>query len=510
LENFALKNLIFGVVKTISVVFITMFLTSFLLRELGRENFGIISLIVNINQYLVLPLVVFSGTVFKFVSEEYYRKDFGLMNKYYSTAFFGASFVGITILLVSYLAVNSVNVSTYIGWQSKETDLFFLISLGGLLLANISNIFVAPLTVEHKVYMSDFSSIASKALQLILILSAAYYINNITLSLYSYSILLNGLALIIFTYSFSKLSVQNAKISMKYVSWDCLTRMIKMGAKLLLNNIGILLYTSTDMIIIGYYLNSTDVADYAISLQLSLFIAVFGSIFSRLLNPVISKSIVDKSDGGVMKILNSYTKIFILYIGALFVLIVIFSDRILDLWLGDDYIYLAHTVILLSIYHLLHQSTVLFSTFFLLKNRLTVPLFATISFGFLNVAASIFIVKYTEYGVHGIIYVTIFTVLLKTVLFNTAYATKLLCEPLKRTLITIFKHLFFVCLFCYTGNLVVSYTGGQSILILFLQLISISCLYLFIAYKLILSFDEKNLVLRILRLDRFLINKGSS
>jgi O-antigen/teichoic acid export membrane protein len=504
MESFAFRNIISGFLKTISAVFITMYLTSFLLDTLGKEYFGIISLILNINQYIALLLIVFSGTVFKFLSKEYYRENFELMNKYYSTAIFGAFLVGMAIFLASYLVVNSGNFPMIGEGQQKETILFFLISLGGLLLSNISNIFVAPLTILHKVYLSDISNIVSKILQFILILSVAFFISDVTMSLYGYSILLSGLSLLIFTYSFSKESMQILTISMKYISLGCFIRMIKMGAKVLLNNIGILLYTSTDILIIGYYMSSLDVADYTISLQLSLFIAVFGSIFSRLLNPVLSQSIVDESHGNILKTINSYTKIFILYVGIIFTLIVIFSNSILDLWLGEDYIYLAHTVILLAIYQLLHQSTVLFSIFFLLKNKLTIPLIVTIFFGLLNVAVSIFVVKYTDYGLHGIIYVTILTVSLKTVLFNSAYATKLLCAPLGRTLTTIFAYLFFVCVFCYTGNLVISYIGTQSIVILLLQILSILCLYLFIAYKLTLSYDEKKKVLKITRLNGLL------
>ena len=501
MKKSALINVLTGILKIVLVSIIALVLTSLLLNNLGKTNYGIIALFSSFNQYIGLLILAISGTVFKFVSIEY-NKDNNLeeTNKYYSTSFYSLvtimSIIFFALLILSPYIGDLLNIENY----NKNKQKFFLLSIFSFLLTSIVSIFVVAPMIKHKFYLNDYANIISKILQFILILILIYFANNLNLMTYGYSLVLFSVLYLLFSILNSRKIIPELNISVNFFSLNHLKEILSMGFKVILNNLGILLYTNTDIIIISIFLGTAYVSEYSISLQLALFIALIGSVVSRLFNPQISSLIAR----GKYKYLGTYivmnSKIFFIFVGLFFILITSLSKEILFLWLGGDFVDMYKYVILLALYQLFHQSTVLFFMYFTLANKLTIPLVTTIIAGIINTILSILIIKFTDLGLTGIILITIITVFFKTVIFNSYYTCYLLGINFLKLIIMYFKILVFISIFSFLGHISIEFIFNDSYFLLTLYIILISFIYISISYTFILTKKEKIEVLHMTKL----------
>jgi len=295
LKENLLKNSSIGILKIISASIIMLILTSLLVNSLGKTTYGIIALFTSLNQYIGLFILAISGTIFKFVSIEY-NKDNNLIetNKYYSTSFFSLIFI------ISLLFLTTIMLSPYIGdilnidsYNEIKKD-FFILSILSFLLQSVVSVFIVSSMIKHKFYLNDFANIFSKIIQFIFILVLLYLIDDLNLITYGYSLVLFSILYLFLSFLISKRTIPELEITFKFFSFNHLKDILSMGLKVILNNLGILLYTSTDILIISIFLGTAYVTDYSLSLQLALFIALIGSVVSRLFDPEISSQIAKR------------------------------------------------------------------------------------------------------------------------------------------------------------------------------------------------------------------------
>jgi len=491
-----------GFIKILILTIITMYIVNILLMNLGKEEYGVIALFTSLNQYISLFLVAISGTIFRFVSLEYHKNNKSEnINKYYSTSFFSMLFLSILAFIILYAItpmlkgfVNSPNLN------SSEIELFFILSISAFLISNLTSVFFVSGIIKHQFYLNDLSNIVAKSIQLLLVLILVNYLVDLTLYTYGLTLIFYSVFYLIFSIIISKVIMPELIISMKYFSIKYLKNMLEMGTNVLLNNLGIMLYTGTDLIIVNIFLGTATVTEYSISLQLAFFIAMVGTIFSRLFNSSLSKFIANYSSDFISSQILMLSKIFLIYIGIFFILLVVFSKKILFFWLGFEYIYLYSILILLALYQLLHQSTVLFSMYFTLVNKLKTPLKITIIAGITNIILSILFLKFTSYGVYGIIFATIITVLFKTVIFNSFYTAYLLKMKISRIYKTFFPSFIFIIVYSWLCFILVDSINTSNLYLLLVSLLTIVFVYLFLAYYLFFTKKEQVQVLHMTKL----------
>lgn len=216
------------------------------------------------------------------------------------------------------------------------------------------------------------------------------------------------------------------RIKLKDISFSKLKDMGAMGLNSFFNSIGILLYTSSDIIIVNILLGSVASGRYGIAVQCGMVVTMLGGSITRLLAPVLVELIAkDKSDELIDCIVR-FTKLITVFSAIPFIVFAALSKPILLLWLGADFEDMYLLMIIVVGNQLLHQTTSLTFTYFNMKNMLKIPARMTFISGVLNIILSVFFVKYTLMGVYGVALGTFVTILFKTILFNVVYASNIL------------------------------------------------------------------------------------
>jgi O-antigen/teichoic acid export membrane protein len=494
-------NSLTGIGKTLLISVIMMVITSILLNNLGKIDYAKIALFTSVNQYVGLLLLAISGTVFKFVSIEYYKSNnLRQANNYYSSAFYSLAIISSILFLIIIALSPKIGVMLNIENYDKATETFFLLSVASLLVTSVVSIFVVAPTIKSKFYLSDFAAIASRTAHFFLILILIYLFNSLSILTYGYSLFLSSVLYLALSIYISQKLIPELSINIKSVSLNHSKKILRMGSKVVLNNLGILLYTNTDILIISVYLGSTYVADYALSLQLAIIIALLGSVVSRLFNPQIARFIGEEKFTFLRLSIVMNSKIFLVYIGIFFILVTSLSKEILILWLGDGYTQISSYVIPLAFYQLVHQSTVLFYIYFTLVNKLTIPLIVTIIAGVINMLLSIMIVSYTELGISGIVAITILTVFFKTLIFNSYYTCTLLKINFIKLFLLYLKIITFISAIAFFGYMSVDLYFNRSYFHLAFFTVGISLIYVILSYFFIFNKKDRIMFLHMTKL----------
>jgi membrane protein EpsK len=368
---------------------------------------------------------------------------------------------------------------------------------------SISSIFNIGMTIKHRFYINDSINIFAKLIQLLFIIILIYFFHIFSLLSYAISILLFTIIMLLAGYFISKKIIE-LEIRIAYFNFLNLIEMSKMGFASLFNNLGMLLYTSSDIIIINILLGASYVGDYGIALQISFLIPMIGTTFSRIFTPYITELISKNRRKKLINSLQDYSLIFSVIIGLIFSIIVVFSSYILYFWLGSKYQYLYLLIILLSIYQLLHQSTVLAFTYITMMNKLKLPSIITFVAGLVNVVLSIFLIKYTNLGIYGAVVATIVTVFFKTVIFNVMYASFLIKINPLTLWFPIIKGLSLAVLYSIVMYTYISSLSISSIWMLLGMIFIFSIIYLSITYFIIFSKNNKIKFILLFKLNKLL------
>jgi len=498
--NNALYNIAANVIKIIVVSLISFSITGILVRELGEEMFGVVPLFSSMNKYIGLITVVLSASVGRFVSLSYFKGDIKDANKYYSSSFYGLLFITLISFIILYFF--SFFLDFFFQFPSEnfyEVRLFFMLSVSALLLTSILSIFNVPAFIKHSFYLTDIVNIFSKVIQILFLF---FLIGHITLVWFGISLVGAAIISILLAFVISLSLIPELVINFNNFSSAKLKDLSEMGFNSFFNSLGILLYTSSDVIIVNILIGSVESGHYGIAVQCGMTVTLLGGSITRLLAPVLVELIAKDKRDEIIACIVRFTKLITVFSAVPFILFVVFSKPIVVFWLGEGFLHLFLIIIAVVSNQLFHQTTSLTFTYFNMRNRLRIPAIMTFVTGILNILLSIVLVKYTELGLYGVALGTFISIFLKTIIFNVIYTSLLLnISPFlvwKSVLKGLYLPLILGCVFFYLFDLISINSFFSLINYVFLVML----FYFVAAIFLSLNHQDRTLLSKIMKLDK--------
>lgn len=296
--------------------------------------------------------------------------------------------------------------------------------------------------------------------------------------------------------------IPELRVSFNNLSSDKLKDLSGMGFNSFFNSLGILLYTSSDVIIVNILLGSVESGHYGIAVQCGMTVTLLGGSITRLLAPVLVELIAKDKRDEIIAYIVRFTKLITVFSGVPFILFVVFSKPIVGFWLGEGFLHLFLIIIAVVSNQLFHQTTSLTFTYFNMRNRLRVPAIMTFVTGILNILLSVVLVKYTELGLYGVALGTFISIFFKTIIFNVIYTSRLLnISPFlvwKSVLKGLYLPLISGCVLFFLFNLI----SINSIFSLIICVVLVMLFYFAATIFLSLNHQDRTLLIKILKLDK--------
>lgn len=309
-----------------------------LLSYFGKSNYGIIALATSVNVYLTLMDMGLATTNTRFFATWLVKKDYEKLRKLFQSSIVFYSVIGavnaLILFIVAYNADALFNIS--------ESETIILKNLLYILAATatfnwFSSVLRQLIYATENVGWAQKVSLIPKLLLIIILASTLYFSFSIEVFF-----LLNTVSLLVLIPMFIyKIKILLPQMSFVPIYYHKVFKTI-IPVSLSLFSFTIFSFTANNVgpLILGIRSNMEEVADYRVIQTIAGVIVLISSVFSQSLLPVASKITANDDQQKINFLAEKSTKYIVIVLVIPIVLMIISMKHLLNLYLGDSYLYL--------------------------------------------------------------------------------------------------------------------------------------------------------------------------
>ncbi|MFZ6020889.1 MAG: lipopolysaccharide biosynthesis protein [Chloroflexota bacterium] len=349
-ENHLISNVFSNVVYTIIAALANLWLTPFLITNIGIAAFGMIPLTNSIVAYAAILTTAIYNSVSRFLAIELEKNDYRTANKVFNSAMFAliALLIGFTPLIIFIAVIFPTIFKIPGGWEADASWLFVLTAISFFITLIGTNFSISPFLKSRflSINIINFGGLALKIGIIILVYTLLphrlWYVG--AASVLGAVVILAGFVILWKRYT--------PQLSLNVHDFDKhqISAMAGMAGWVMVNMAGALLLSRADLLIINSYFGAAITGGYASVVQLSMLLEYAANAASIVLRPIILTQYARHD----FQALQETSYLAIKGLGLLLALPVGimcgFAVPLLKLWLGYDYTFLAPLLVLVIFY----------------------------------------------------------------------------------------------------------------------------------------------------------------
>ncbi len=400
---------IFAALITLGVqMFISFWLSPFVVGKLGEEAYGFINLANNFVSYASLVSVAINSMACRYISIEYNSGRLKEAKSYFCSVFIANCFLYGLILIVSLLFIWKmeliINISFSLVQQVKITFLLSFINMGTSL---IGTVYTAAAFTTGKMHYNSLVQIISNVIKSVLVLvlflvlpPKIYYLSLATLCA--------GFVTLYGNYKITEKMFDDFKIQKEYYSFFKLKRLVKSGFWVLISNISNLLLNGLDLLFSNWFLSSALMGRLSLAKQIPLALSNALGVFSNIFSSSLTKVFASNGNDKLVDEANAQLKILTVFFTVPYAGIIIFGYDFLLLWLRNtNYnttqyfeIYILMIIVLLDII----ISTYMYSvhSIFIAIDRVRIYSITLFVSSIISICITLLVLNITNLGVYAI------------------------------------------------------------------------------------------------------------
>ena len=312
--------------------------TPYLLRMLGKSEFGLYSLVTSVIAYLTLLDFGFGNAVTRYTAK--YKAEGNIEKQYSLFGMFTIVYIIIAVI-ASILGISlSLNINDFFETSMTQEEIsraqiMIFLLVGNLALTFVFSIYKAILDAyEQFVFVRTLNvlRIVFNTLIMLILLQFGYKAVALTVLI----TVLNFIILILnFIYCFSKLKI---KVKFKGIEWFRLKEIGSYSFLIFLSSCIDNVYWTSGQFILGMYHGAKVVAVYAIAIQLVNMYRHFTSAIADVFFPkIVTLTIQKNSEKEVSDIFIKISRIQYLIISLILSGFIVFGKEFILLWAGNGY-----------------------------------------------------------------------------------------------------------------------------------------------------------------------------
>lgn len=327
-------------------IIIGLFMFPFVIHRLGDPVYGIWILVGSLTGYLGILDLGIALSMVKYISEFKARDDRKALEQVVSSAFLLYCFIGLVSFLIACLLAFIAPKVFDIGILSERTVRYLIMIVGfqiaiGFPLSIFEGILKGYQRYDMEAYIEAFA-IGVRTLLIVVFLLLGYGVVALALMCLVSSIVGHFLRL-----GFSMRFLKKIRINIKSVKIDTLRLIFNYSWPLLVMVIAGKIVFHTDSIVIGIFMSASAITYYAVGWRLLSCLRQLIELMAATFIPVVSEFGTEKTSQKNQRLLITtakYASIIILFIGMV---LIFFGRRIINFWIGDEYVAAAYPVLVI-------------------------------------------------------------------------------------------------------------------------------------------------------------------
>lgn len=424
-------NLFCSLTVLVTNVLISFFLSPYIVKNVGVEANGFVTLANNFVTYAQLIVTALNGMSARFITIEYVRKNYKKANLYYNSVFWGNLIIVAVLILPAALFIVRmemlINVPKDILIDVKM--LFAFIFFNFFLSTGLPN-WDASTYVTNRLDRSYIPQMAAAIFRCIFLLivfiifvphvwyvgAAASMMSIITLGAACYN-----------TYKLTpelKIGLTKEK---RICSLSAVRDLVGSGIWGSISSVGNLLLSGLDLIICNVMLGATEMGIVSLTKIIPNYMQQLSSSIRSAFAPELTINYAKNNKDAICSDINRAMKLTSIMMTIPIACVVVLGDRFFMLWVPSQDAQLLQVLSILSILgYMFTSGTQILYNVFDTVNKVKQNSIAMIISGFISILITFILAKYTEYGIFAVAGVSTFVNLVRNMSFTVPMTAKYL------------------------------------------------------------------------------------
>ena len=354
LKNKAVKNqLKEGVILSYIIIFtnvlIGLFFVPYLIKSLGKNEFGLYSLILSLLGYLGLMDLGFGKTLVRFTSKLNAKGDLAGQYKLFGVCFTLFTFFGIVVSLLGLIIYFNVDMFLENSMNFNEIELIkkmIIVVIFNVCLSFPLGIFGSVLIAYEKYIFHrsiELTKVIISTLFMVLVLESGYGALELV-----FIIVFSNITSLIIKWYYCKTQL-NIQVIFKKFDFVLTKEILIFSSFIFLEIIMSLIYWNTGQIVIGITIGASAIAVFAVAIQIQRLYMTFSNAISGVFLPKVTAMVVtNSSKEDISNLFIRVGRIQFLAISYVLFGFIVFGKSFIELWVGETYLD-AYRIILLFI-----------------------------------------------------------------------------------------------------------------------------------------------------------------
>lgn len=422
-------NIITSVGVMVVNLFISFWLSPYIIRTIGVEANGFVSFANELVGYANLVVTALNAMAARFITIAYIQKDYKKANLYYNSVFWGNLIIVAVLLLPSaYLVVkleNFIDVPTDILLDVKI--LFSLVFLSFFVRTGAPN-YDCGTYITNRMDLSYIPNMFTSLLRCVMLVCMftlwvphVWYVSFI-------STLIGFITLAIAGYWTHKLTPElRVNLRNPICSWRAIYELVGAGIWSAIANGGYTLLNGLDLLVCNTFIGATQMGLLSLSKTLPSILIQLSDSIRGAFGPELTISFAQGDKENIYKCLSRAMKITSVVVTIPAAGLVVMSDAFYALWVPSQDAQLLQTLTTLAILsYLVNSGVVILFNVFSTVNKVKYNSIAMLVSGAVSLLVSLLLIYFTDWDLYAVAGVSSLATICKNLFFTVPVASKLL------------------------------------------------------------------------------------
>ncbi len=416
-------------------MFISFWMSPFVIRKLGEEAYGFINLANNFVAYASLLSVAVNSMACRYISVEYNSNRIDEAKKYFCTVFFANCVLYGLILIISIILVGNlqtiINISsTYI----KQVKFTFLLSFVNMGASMIGTVYTAAAFSTNKMHYNSLIQIISNVIKAIVVFGL-YTLLPPKIYFLSIAMLIAGVVTLSGNYLITKSLFEDFDVNIKMIDISKLIKLTKSGVWVLVSNVSNLLLNGLDLLLSNWFISTSLMGRLSLAKQIPFALSNALGVFSNIFSAELTKNYAVDGYDSLVEEANNQIRILTIFFTVPYAGIIAYGIPFLNLWLNNtkyssEQIYEIYILMILILIDII-VSTYMYSihSVFIALDKVKVYSIVLLAASFISIVTTLFLLKTTSLGAYAIAGTSTLILGITHGIVVPGIAAKLLCKP---------------------------------------------------------------------------------
>lgn len=428
-KKLARTMLITGLAFTVNYL-ITLFLTPYIITNVGTAAYGYVSLAKNMAQYAAIITLALNSFAARHIAVAYHNQDLETANIYFSSTFFGDIFLGTAIAVVAFSCIAFLDKLLVIeSFLVNDVKALFALIFIRFFFVTVFSVYGTGAYIANKLDITGVFKLLSYMTEAVVLL-LVFRLSRANVAFVGIGLLAASAVLILSDISITRRHTPQLCVRRSAFCKSAVRKLVADGIWSSINDLGALLHSGLDLAVCNLMLTPLAMGQLAIAKSIDLIFHSLYHVVGHAFQPMFLRSYAEKKMDRLLEQFKLSMKLSALLSNLAFAGFFALGMVYYRLWIPGEDIALVYKLTIITVLTSVASGSMKpLYYIYTLTVKQKFPCIITLITGALNVISMVLLLRFTDLGVYAVVWTTVVLVGFINFVSNPLYMAHVLQLP---------------------------------------------------------------------------------